>query len=239
MARQPRHDSLAGGFLLRAFLFAFLLLMPRVGYGDDTYSGVSEEVAELLSRGRFDSASQEVIGRLFHEANSDDIPPELLLPRLQEGVSKRAEAAAVIETLRAEITYLTAARDIVSREPDGSLILEDSSNWFRAANFLRSGQSEEALRLVTQACAVRPETFRSATLLYLSISEWGVEEALGRELVEAVVVSNLDPAEYLEVTGLLSDAQRSHMDLADAVRQISQYLRDGRSLRQITRILRR
>ena len=239
MARQPQHDSLAGGFLLRAFLFAVLLLVPCITYGNDTYDTVSEEVADLLSRGQFDSASREMLGGLFHDAESDGIPPELLLPRLQEGVSKRAEASAVIEALRAEIGYLITARDIVSREPDGALILEDSSNWFRAANFLRSGQSEEALRLVAHACAGRPETFRSATLLYLSISEWGIEEALSLELVEAVVVSNLDPAEYLEVTGLLSDAQRSHMDLADAVRQISQHLRDGRSLRQITRILRR
>jgi len=239
MARLLRCDTLAGGLPLRALLFALLLLIPPTGYSEDAYSGVNSEVTELLRRARIDSASEIVIGKLFLDAESVGISSELLLPRLQEGVSKRVDASLVIEALRNEITYLIAARDIVRRDPDGELILEDQSNWFRAANFLRAGQSEATLLVLTHACAGRPESFRPATLLYLSISEWGIEEALGLELVEAVLVSNLHPSAYPEVTALLADAQRAHMDLAAAVSRIAQYLRDGRSLRQIARILRR
>lgn len=239
MARLLRCDTLAGGLPLRALLFTLLLLIPLTGYSEDPHGAVGDDVAEVLRRARIDSASEMTIDKLFIEAESVGIPSELLLPRLQEGVSKRVDASLVIEALRNEITYLISARDIVGRDPDGALILEDQSNWFRAANFLRAGQSEETLLVVTHACAGRPESFRPATLLYLSISEWGIEEALGLELVEAVVVSNLDPSAYPEVTALLSDARRAHMNLEDAVSRIAEYLRDGRSLRQIARILRR
>ncbi len=239
MARLLRCDTLAGGLPLRALLFALLLLIPLTGYSEDAYGAVNSEVAEVLRHARIDSASEIVIGKLFLEAESVGISSELLLPRLQEGVSKSVDASLVIEALRSEITYLTAARDIVRRDPEGALLLEDQSNWFRAANFLRAGQSEATLLVLTRACAGRPECFRPATLLYLSISEWGIEEALSLELVRAVVVSNLHPTAYPEVTALLSDVQRAHMDLPAAVSQIARYLRDGRSLRQIARILRR
>jgi hypothetical protein len=61
----------------------------------------------------------------------------------------------VIEAIRTEILYLTVSREIVERVDDGPLILADSSNWFRAANFLRTEASEDALYLIAQSCARR------------------------------------------------------------------------------------
>ena len=239
MVRRSRRNPLAGVHPLRATLLVLFFGLAVVAYGEESRGTTSDGIAGALAHSGFSAASESVISELVLQAAADGIPSELLLPRVQEGVSKGVDAELVIDALSEEILYLTTSRDIIRRLPDGELILDDTSNWFRAANFLKSGQSEEALFLVAQVSAVKPDAFRPATLLFLSISEWGIEPDSALALVEAVVASNVDPQAYPEVTGLLSDAQRSRLDLTAAARQIAEQLRDGKSLRQIARILRR
>jgi hypothetical protein len=239
MTRGWRRNPLAGVFPLRVFLFVLFFALAAVGYGGEERGTGNDNPAVILAGSDFSPTSVDTISELFRNAEADGIPAELLLPRLQEGVSKRVHAHLVVSALSEEIRYLTSARDVIGGLPGGARILDDPSNWARAANFLRSGQSEQELSLVAQASAGRSDYFRPATLLYLSVSEWGIEQETALTLIAAVAASNLDSEAYPEVTGLLADAQRARLDPGDAALLIAEQLREGRSIRQIARILRR
>jgi hypothetical protein len=239
MVNGLRRTTHAGGSPLRATLFVLFLALASLIHAESGPDTRDDTVAETLAGSGFSTDAGIAISALFERAAAEGVPPELLLPRLQEGVAKRVDADLVREALSEEILYLTTARDAIQRLPGGAVILDNPSSWSRAANFIRSGQSEETLFLVARASVNRPETFRPATLLYLSISEWGIEQDKALVLVEAVAASSLGPEAYPEVTGLLADAQRARLDLGEAALQIAEQLRAGRSVRQIARILRR
>jgi len=123
--------------------------------------------------------------------------------------------------------------------PDGGRLLATDANWDRAANFLKAGYDTATLSRIAGASAARPGVFRPATLLYVSLADWGLSDDLALLVVESAIRSALDPDAYPQINGLFADAQRSRMNVENAAREIARMLDDGRSITQIARMLSR
>lgn len=189
-----------------AFLSALLLLF----FLSPTFSQ-SEAVTTLLQQGSFGPDAERAILALFDEADAAGVPESLLLPRLQEGISKNVPANRIVRALENDLATLLAARSVLEQVRGGGRILSDGARWARAANFLAAGRTEEELRVIVDACASEPESFRQATVLYISLLEWGVTDNAVVELVEAAVDSRLEPREFSGIPELFALARRERV----------------------------
>ena len=200
-------------------------------------SVTADELSNTLAQAGFTAAEQSEFTRLFSEAASDGLPTDVLLPRLQEGIAKNVPFDGLLPALEAYVTQLRHARAVLASVQDARAVLHDTASWARAANLLTAGYSEDSLRRIAAACAVKPEAFRPATSLFVSLVEWGLAREAALDLTQAAVLSSVDPGEYADLARILSDASRAREDPDDAAGRIADHLRSGRTIRQIDRIL--
>ncbi len=203
-------------------LFALAPLFPQ-----------SEAVTTLLEKGRFGADEETAILEVFGEAEAADVPESLLLPRLQEGISKNVPANRIVQALANDLATLLTARSVLEQVPGGNQILSDRARWARAANFLAARRTEEELRAIAEASASEPESFRQATVLYISLLEWGLTGAAVVELVEAAVDSKLEPREFSGIPELFALARRERVRPDRMVERIISALPRADSLREL------
>lgn len=203
------------------------LLTAILAFGSD------QGLSDLLDRSGLDSEIALEVRELFSEASSAGVPEELLLPRLQEGVAKRIAPRRILRALEDDLETLLSARAVLRSVEGGRRILEDTARWARGANFLAAGRSEEELRVVAAAAASRPESFRQATVLYVSLLNWGLDTASVVEIVEAAVDSNLSPEEFSGIPELFALARRQRVRPDRMVRRLLAALPRADSLREL------
>lgn len=209
-------------------LALYLLLLVTI-----SAFGQNKEVSQLLDRSGFGSNAQEAAVDLFREAEALDVPESLLLPRLEEGISKNVPPLRIVQALENDLATLLTARSVLREVNRGGRILADNARWARAANFLAAGRSEEELRRISEICASEPESFRQATVLYISLFEWGLDQPSVVELVEGAVDSNLEPREFSAIPELFALARRDRVRPARMVERILSALPRADSLREL------
>lgn len=181
---------------------------------------------------------------VFEQASDNEVPVELLVPRLQEGLAKRVDSGQMVQSLDRELESLRRARDVMDTVDGGDSVYRDAGSWARAANLLDSGQPPELLRSLvgfsaSRPEATRPEVFRQATLLYLSVVEWGVDPELSLLLTQNVVRSTINADEFPAIAELYAVGQRSRLSPEEVGDRLNQALADGLTIRQIRRLFRR
>lgn len=198
-----------------------------------TASSVDQDISTLLDRSEFDAQSVSAVRELFSEADSAGVPRELLLPRLQEGIAKGVPSHRILNALEEDLGTLLSARSVMEGVSGGRRILADSARWARAANFLAAGRTEEELRQVAAAASSRPESFRQATVLYVSLLEWGLETGDVVEIVAAAVDSRLEPEEFSGIPELFALGRRQRLRPERMVSRLIAALPRADSLREL------
>ena len=217
---------------LRLSLLAIFLLL-----GSFSLFGQNGELSRLLSRAGFTPETENSIREIFDRAEALDVPESLLLPRLQEGVAKRVPPPRIASALEKDLATLLTARSVLQSIRGGDRILSDPSRWARGANFLAAGRSEAELRTVGEACASEPESFRQATVLYISLLEWGLRRQEVAVLVEATVASDLEPEEFAGIPELFALARRERVRPSRFVERVLTALPQTDSLRELRRMV--
>jgi hypothetical protein len=213
---------------LRApFLFLFLLLTATPAFAAD------QDLSALLGRSGFDTGTISEIRELFSEASSAGVPEELLLPRLQEGIAKGVPPGRIIAALEEDLATLMAARAAVESVDGGRRIIANTARWARAANFLAAGRTEGELRSIAAASSSRPESFRHATVLYVSLLDWGLDTGDVVEIVRAAVDSRLEPEEFSGIPELFALARRQRVRPERMVGRLVAALPRADSLREL------
>lgn len=206
---------------------AIFLLTATLAFAAD------QGLSDLLDRSDFDTETASEVRELFSEASSAGVPEELLLPRLQEGIAKRIPPRRILRAIEDNLATLLSARAVLRGVEGGNRILDETARWARAANFLAAGRSEKELRKVAAASASRPESFRQATVLYVSLLDWGLETASVVEIVEAAVDSNLKPEEFSGIPELFALARRQRVRPERMVGRLVAALPRADSLREL------
>jgi len=188
-----------------------------------------------LARGRFSPEQQQALEAQFREAELQGIPVSLLLPRLEEGIAKKAPAARLQEALRRQAGLLLEARTLLVDIPGGDSLLADPASWARTANLLSGALPAAEVRLLVGYCARRPADYRPATYLYLSLVEWGLEPELSRQLLKALLDSSLPGESFPVVMEILVEGRRQRLAPEQLVRRLLLRLPGAASAEELKR----
>lgn len=168
----------------------------------------AESLADVLDRSSYSTSQKEAVRELFQGAREDEIPEEMLLPRLAEGVAKRVPAGKVLSVLQQNLIKLREARSILLGVSGGAVLVEKQSSWLRTANLLAGSVPAEEIREIAEACVLRQEDYREATFLLVSLTDWGLNRRASLDLVKTFLDSSIPGESFAGVLELLAAGRR-------------------------------
>lgn len=184
----------------------------------------ADNLNELFARSKYNTSQKEEIRELFQEAHKEGIPEELLFPRLVEGVAKKASAAKVLKALRQNLLNLKEARSILLAISGGEVLLENESSWLRTANLLAGRVPAEEIKVIAEACLMRPEDYRHASYLHVSLVDWGLERDVSLDLIKTILDSTLPGESFAGIPDLLAEGRRLRIASDEMVLRLKEEL---------------
>jgi hypothetical protein len=213
--RGSRKNSRLYG-LLPSLLVALLCLQPPALSADSLDTA-------LRSSG-YAAAEQQTLRHLFIRAEEAGIAPELLLPRLEEGMAKKAAAVLVITTLEAEIVRLEAARSLILEAQQCRDLIFNNAAWLRTANLLAWGAGETEILRLLAASGGRCTDFPRISTLYVSLIQWGLETNTALALIAAAGASRLPGTSFPGIVELLVRGRRLQLPPEELAKRLTEEL---------------
>jgi hypothetical protein len=167
-----------------------------------------QSLEAVLSRSGYSPEAREEIRKQFADAESREVPVELLLPRLEEGIAKKVPAGRLMSVLRREQELLLDARRLLLELEGGARLAEDRVSWARAANLLAAGYAREEVRDLAQAALARPEDFRAAASLYVSLRDWGLPSTPALDIARALLASPIPGRRFPGIMEIFVEGRR-------------------------------
>lgn len=216
--------------VLRILVFFFLVVCTANAplYADDI-----KELRTMLEKGGWGAADTEIVLEMVKEAASDGIPPEMIVPRIREGLAKNAAAPRLAAAIGKEVSLLLEARKVIQDVPGAEEFAVRLNLWQRTANLLSAGISSGETRSLIEVCRRETEAFQPASALYVVLMEWGLPGEYSLQVVRAAVSSDLDYSEYSLLPSLFARARRDYIAPEDMVRRIVSELPNVGSVRQL------
>ena len=193
----------------------------------------AQGVESALARSGYSEAQKDSIITFFAEIEESELPVELLLPKLEEGIAKRIPAPRVLDALKREAESLRRTRALILRSEEGERLLADPASWARTANLLAVGVSEEEIEKLIALCDRRTEVFRPATYLYVAVLEWGLARKPAFDLIGALIDSSIPPDSYMGVMDLLANGRRRRIAPEELVQRIQEHLEHANSIKEL------
>jgi len=198
-----------------------------------TFTVSGQSVESILGRSGFSDTQKASLIEFFAETDNADIPSELLLPKLEEGIAKGKTAAKVINALDRERNSLRKARSLILSVKGGEKLLSDRASWARAANLLASGISEGEIKDLVFACRSRTEEFRSASYLYIAAKQWGLAQESAFDLTSALLDSSISGNNFLGLIDLLTNGRRRRIAPEELVQRIQRNLQHVNTIEEL------
>lgn len=224
--------------ILSFSLFIFFgLLHPSWVWAEqaDTSSFRPQQtVMRILIDNGYTEEESSVIAETLGYAGSIGIPEELLVPRVREGVAKRVSVPRLERALSNDIENLRAARSLFEQFSNAEEFIGEAARWKRAANMLATGMDPQELYTLVEACSTKPNDFRSASVLYVSLFEWGLTEDSAKRVVESLVLSEIHKSEYEGVIELFRVARRQRLRPEELVERIVSAAPHSRSIDELS-----
>ncbi len=193
----------------------------------------SDPLDEALARSSYAQAEREQIAVVLRSAAERGIPLELTLPRLQEGVAKRAPSAAVRDVLVREIEALERARALLGALQPASGLAALPPAWQRAATLLGWGASAEEVTALASASSGRLDRFVQSGNLLVSLVQWGLDQAAAAQVAVTAAASRLPPGDLAGIVAVFSAGRGQRRDPLELARAIVKELPGSRTLRHL------
>lgn len=193
----------------------------------------AEGLEDVLAGSTYNTLQKEAVRELFRGALKDEIPEELLLPRLAEGVAMRVPAGKVLKVLGQNLINLREARSILIGVSGGAALLENRSSWLRTSNLLAGGVPLEEIREIAEACRLRQEEYRQATYLHVSLLNWGLDRKDSMGLMKAFLESSIPGESFAGVLELLAAGRRLRIPPEELILRIKEELPRAGSLDEL------
>ncbi|MFO7849726.1 MAG: hypothetical protein R6V67_07175 [Spirochaetia bacterium] len=225
-------------FLIVMFLLLMCVTNPLAADEGNDFSGAAsgdavEKAEEILLQGGYSAGEAEAVLETLREAEAVEIPGEVLLSRVQEGVAKGAAAGRLAAALEQDIRTFREVRSFLEEVEGGDNIVESREQWQRAANMYTAGIEKEHIQSLAYICRERPEAFRRSTLLYVSITKWGLSKEKSQDVVAALVESSLPIDEYEGILELYRRAQRQRIKPEVLTERIVSQVKNAGSIEQL------
>ncbi len=193
----------------------------------------ADALDEALARSPYASSERGRIASVLRDAAARGIPLEITLPRLEQGLARRAPASTVIEVVSREVERLERARALLAALSPPSALAGQPPAWQRGATLLGWGASEAELSALAAAASGRTERFVQAGNLLVSLVEWGLERRASLEVAAAAAGSGLPPEDLAGIAALFTAGRRQRRDPVDLARAIAEELPRAKTLRHL------
>lgn len=225
-----KKTTAAGAIRVPQPLFIFILGAVLLVIGLPIYA---QSVESALERSGYSQTHKHSIITFFAEAEQSEIPADLLLPKLEEGIAKGIPAPRVLGALMKEADDLLRTRALMLRSEEGRRLLADPASWARAANLLSVGVGEDEIEQLIALCGARIQGFRPASYLYVAVVEWGLPGDTSLDLIGALLSSSIPPDSYMGVMDLLAIGRRRRIAPEELVQRIQQHLGRAKSIKEL------
>src|SRR6056297_691175 len=200
-------------------------------------SGATSKVESILREHRYSELDMQGVLKVFREAEKGGLPGEMLVPRVQEGVAKAVPASRLQAALKRDIDYLLSAQRLFAEAEAEEVFLNREDQWKRAANMLAAGFGSDELANLIQICKVDPEKFRPLSLLYASLSTWGLSKEDGLLVTKALVSSSISTEEYEGILDLYRTARRERIRPEELTERIATQAGSSKSVEELERLI--
>lgn len=197
------------------------------------------EITDTMAQSGWTAAQRGRVTAILERAADHSLPTGSIESRLLQGLARNVRPARVLAVLDEQLRDLLEARRILTEVPGATAIAENTASLERTAVLLRGGYTAEEITAVVRASVPRPEDYRAATSLYAAVVDWGADTADALTLVHAAIASVVAGDDFPRIAALLGVIDPRRYTLDDAVEMIAESLREGRSVREITRRLSR
>ncbi|MCF7914329.1 MAG: hypothetical protein K9L66_04095 [Spirochaetaceae bacterium] len=235
----PRGTLRFYSFMVMVLLLFFwsspLLLIAEEGGGST--SGTSSKVEGILEEHGYSESDIQGVLNVFLGAQNKGVPGDMLVPRVQEGVAKGVPAPRLVGALKRDIDYLMNARRLFAEAEAEGVFLSRESQWKRAANMLAAGFGSDELGRLIQICREDPDKFRPISLLYASLSTWGLSKEDGLSVAEALVSSAIPSEEYEGILDLYRAARRERIRPEELTERIAARAGSSESVEELERVI--
>lgn len=194
----------------------------------------------------FTESEEQQLHNLLTGAQEDQIPVDLLVLRLEEGVAKRVPSSTLYNALELERQAYSYTRDLIVHElglQEAERIVSDNTIWSRVTTIYRQGVPDEDLKALIamfnkQRSAERWNNFRYGGGLLIALRQWGLEETLSLQVVEALSRSSIPGEDYRAVIDLFNAGISNRTSLEDIANRIIDSAPNSRSLKVLERMVR-
>jgi len=204
---------------------------------DQAASAVSRRVEGILEEHGYSESGIQGVLNVFLGAENKGVPGDMLVPRVQEGVAKGVPASRLQGVLKRDIDYLMSARRLFAEAEAEGVFLSRESQWKRAANMLAAGFDSDELGRLIQICKENPDKFRPISLLYASLSTWGLSNKDGLSVAEALVSSAIPTEEYEGILDLYRTARRERIRPEELTERIAARAGSSESVEELERMI--
>jgi len=200
-------------------------------------SRASSKVEGILREHGYSESDMQGVLKVFRGAEKGGLPGDMLVPRVQEGVAKGVPAPRLQAALKKDIDYLMSARRLFAEAEAEEVFLNREGQWKRAANMLAAGFGSDELATLIQICKVDPEKFRPISLLYASLSTWGLSKEDGLLVTKALVSSSISTEEYEGILDLYRTARRERIRPEELTKRIAARAGSSKSVEELKRMI--
>ena len=179
-----------------SFLILLFLLILSFSFAEN-----SEE--DLLRGSGYSRQEQKMLQNALDKGEEQGIDRTMLYPRIKEAKSKKVSAERLLSALENEIKRLVSAEIILSQSSEGKRLLKTRASWQRTANLLSWGAEKKEIQIIIRACGTRPENYKQATILFVSLVSWGLDRRTALDLTEAAAMSDLSGGDFPGIQELL------------------------------------
>ena len=196
----------------RFFYIIILCLSLMIALGGLAYgSSWDDQLDVLLPKRNLTEQESTTIKGIFNNADARQIPTDLLMPRLEEGLAKQVSPEGLVQVLNRELAAYETTRALILQvlgQKTGDQILQAVLPWTRTVLLALQGTPESELTelLVAfnqQKSKDRWDNYRFGCSLYAALVQWGIDQTDSLALVVAVSKSTLPGADYRGLLDLI------------------------------------
>jgi hypothetical protein len=190
-------------------------------------------LSAILAQSHCGSDEKKAIEELFVNAEKQKVPFEMLYPRLEEGIAKRVDCRRLIIVLEHEIGSLVKARAILLSVDPGLLLSEEQALWMRTSIMLDKGFKESTVKDMVYASRFRWKDFKEATILFVNLVQWGLNEYSAAAVIELAMGSRIPGEEFSEIVSIFTKGRKYYIAPEEIIRRIKEVIADVGSIRSL------
>ena len=214
-----------------------------------------ESLAQIVERSAYSKTDRDLVFAAFAGAEETGIDERILLPRLQEAISKHVSASVFLDRFAEEVDCLIISRRILLSYRFGDIALSSDSSWQRTANLIKWGATDDEISSIGIASSFPfqealsdptgrqfpavsrdfNERYSDSTYLFVSLVTWGLDRDLSLSLTKAISSSSIDRDEFAGVTELLILGRRLMLAPEEVAERIIVSLPESKNMRQLGR----